>query len=44
LTVDLQAAINRCIAEHNADPEPLTWTKTPRQIFAQLTPLSAPVH
>ena len=33
--VDLQAAIHRYIAEHNADPKPFTWTKTagpdPRQ-------------
>jgi transposase len=25
--VDLQTAINRYIAEHNADPKPFTWTK-----------------
>ena len=27
--VDLQAAINRYIAEHNDDPKPFTWTNTP---------------
>ncbi len=42
--VDLQAAIHRYIAEHNADPKPFTWTKTPDQILAKLTPLNAPVH
>jgi hypothetical protein len=42
--VDLQAAINRYIAEHNADPKPFTWTKTPGQILAELNPLNAPVH
>ena len=31
--VDLQAAIHRYIAEHNADPKPFTWTKTPGQIL-----------
>ena len=42
--VDLQAAINRYIAEHNADPKPFTWTKAPGQILAKLNPLNAPVH
>jgi transposase len=42
--VDLQAAIHRYIAEHNADPKPFTWTKTPAQILAKLNPLIAPVH
>jgi transposase len=42
--VDLQAAINRYIAEHNADPKPFTWTKTPAQILAKLNPPNAPVH
>jgi transposase len=42
--VDLQAAIHRYIAEHNDDPKPFTWTKTPTQILAKLTPLNAPVH
>jgi transposase len=42
--VDLQAAINRYIAEHNDDPKPFSWTKTPGQILAKLNPLNAPVH
>jgi len=42
--VDLQAAIHRYIAEHNADPKPFTWTKTPGQILAKLNPLIAPLH
>ena len=29
--VDLQAAINRYLAEHNADPKPFVWTATPEQ-------------
>jgi transposase len=42
--VDLQAAINRYLAEHNADPKPFTWTATPAQITAKLNHLNAPVH
>jgi hypothetical protein len=42
--VDLQAAIHRYIAEHNADPQPFIWTKTPAQILAKLNPPYAPVH
>ncbi len=42
--VDLQAAIHRYIAEHNAEPTPFTWTKTANQILAKMTPLNAPVH
>ena len=34
--VDLQAAINRYIAEHNHDPKPFAWTTTPAQILAKL--------
>ncbi|MGH6895303.1 MAG: IS630 family transposase [Geminicoccaceae bacterium] len=41
---DLQAAINRYLAEHNDAPKPFTWTKTPDQILAKLTPLNASVH
>ena len=33
--VDLQAAINRYIAEHNTDPKPFTWTKPADQILAE---------
>jgi transposase len=42
--VDLQAAINRYIDEHNDDPKPFTWTKTSSQILAKLNPLNASVH
>ena len=42
--VDLQAAIHHYIAQHNDDPKPFTWTRTPAQILAKLNPLNAPVH
>jgi transposase len=42
--VDLQAAINRYLDEHNADPKPFTWTATPASILAKLDPLNASVH
>ena len=42
--VELQAAINRYLAEHNADPEPFVWTATPERIMAKLQPLYASVH
>src|SRR3546814_14148669 len=32
--VDLQAAINRFVAEHNTDPKPFTWTARPDKIIA----------
>jgi transposase len=32
--VDLQAAINRFIAEHNAQPKPFVWTADPDKIIA----------
>ena len=32
--VDLQAAINRFIAEHNAQPKPFVWTAYPNKIIA----------
>ncbi|MER9165631.1 IS630 family transposase, partial [Mesorhizobium sp. M0715] len=32
--VDLQAAINRFVAEHNQQPKPLTWTADPDKIIA----------
>jgi transposase len=35
--VDLQAAINCYIAEHNLDPKPFTWTKTSGRILAKLS-------
>jgi len=42
--VDLQAAIHRYLAEHNADPKPFVWTATPDAIIAKLQPLNASVH
>ena len=42
--VELQAAINRYIAEHNDDPTPFVWTKTADQITAKLNRLNASVH
>ena len=42
--VDLQAAINRYIAEHNADPKLFIWTKPADQTLAKLTRLNASVH
>ena len=42
--VDLQAAINRYLAEHNADPKPFVWTATPENIMAKLQHVNASVH
>ena len=42
--VDLQAAINRYLDEHNADPRPFTWTVTPAAILAKLDQANASVH
>jgi transposase len=42
--VDLQAAINRYLADHNADPRPFTWTATPTNIAAKLDHVNASVH
>jgi transposase len=42
--VDLQAAINRYIAEHNHDPKPFTWTQSVDQILANVNRLNASVH
>ena len=42
--VDLQAAINRYLAEHNANPKPFVWTATTERIMAKLDPLNASVH
>ena len=39
--VDLQAAINRYINAHNADPKPFTWTKPAGDILAKM---NASVH
>jgi transposase len=42
--VDLQAAIHRYLAEHNADPKPFVWTATPEKIMAKLEQVNASVH
>ena len=42
--VDLQAAIHRYLAEHNANPKPFVWTATTDKIMAKLEPLNASVH
>ena len=34
--VDLQAAINAYLAEHNANPKPFVWTKSAETILAKL--------
>lgn len=39
--VDLQAAINRYLKEHNADPKPFVWTKPAAQILDKLARLPA---
>lgn len=39
--VDLQAAINRYLREHNANPKPFVWTKTAAQILNKLARLAA---
>ncbi len=40
--VDLQAAINRYLAEHNHDPKPFAWTKPADAILAKLNRLPVP--
>ena len=40
--VDLQAAINRYIREHNDDPKPFVWTKTAETILAKTNRLPVP--
>jgi hypothetical protein len=40
--VDLQAAINRSITEHNNDPRPFVWTKPAKAILAPETCLAGP--
>ncbi len=46
--VDLQAAINRYLAEHNAehnaDPKPFVWTASPEKIMDRLKQVNASVH
>ena len=34
--VDLQAAINRYLAEHNQAPKPFVWTAEPEAILAKV--------
>jgi transposase len=40
--VDLQAAINRYIAEHNNSPRPFVWTKPAKAILAKIRRAPAP--
>jgi len=40
--IDLQAAINRYIREHNQDPKPFVWTKTADAILDKLSRAPAP--
>ena len=40
--VDLQAAINRYIQEHNNDPKPFRWTKPANTILAKIDRLPVP--
>src|SRR5665811_248115 len=35
--IDLQAAINRHLAEHNQDPRPFTWTADPQRVLAAVS-------
>jgi transposase len=40
--VDLQAAINRDLAEHNQAPSPFIWTRSADAILDKLAPIPAP--
>jgi hypothetical protein len=40
--LDLQAAINAYLAEHNASPKPFVWTKSADAILAKLDRLPVP--
>jgi len=42
--VDLQAAINCYLADHNTNPKPFTWTATPASILAKLDQVNASEH
>jgi transposase len=42
--VDLQAAINRYVDQHNDHPKPFFWTKPADQILAKVNRLNASVH
>jgi hypothetical protein len=41
--VELQTAINRCLAEHKRDPQPFAWTKRADKILAKVNRLNASV-
>jgi transposase len=41
-TVELQAAINRYLAEHNQNPRPFTWTRSAANILDKLSAIPAP--
>ena len=40
--VDLQAAINRYVEQHNHDPKPFVWTKSSETILAKIDRLPVP--
>jgi DDE superfamily endonuclease/Homeodomain-like domain len=42
--VDLQAAINRYVDQHNDDPKPFIWIKPADQILAKVNRLNASLH
>jgi transposase len=42
--VELQAAINRYLAEHNHDPRPFVWTMRADRLLAKVNRLNASVH
>ena len=42
--VDLQAAINRYLDEHNEDPKPFTWTARSASVLDKLNQVNASVH
>lgn len=42
--VNLQAAINRYLEDHNADPKPFTWTASSASILDKLNQPNASVH
>jgi hypothetical protein len=43
-TTTLFAALNRCLAEHNRDPQPLVRPKRADQILAEVNGLNASVR
>ena len=42
--IDLQAAINRNLEQHNDDPKPFIWTKPAYPILAKLDRLPVPLR